>query len=125
MSNNNYIIGRRLEYDIMKVLNKYLPKTCTIHRTSGSHTGADVIVIQHRMACKIQAKSKKVSSGSLIAKNRDIMNRIISDIELLKLDKDHRPFNSRRIPDNIQVRYSSYNEAVDDVLDILRRAIFE
>jgi len=56
----NYKTGVRLEYLVVNTLKEHLPKNCTVHRTAGSHTGADVIVIQKRRAIKIQCKSKKV-----------------------------------------------------------------
>lgn len=58
--NANYVAGRKLEYLVVNTLKEHLPKNCTVHRTAGSHTGADVLVVQQRRCTKIQCKSKKV-----------------------------------------------------------------
>jgi hypothetical protein len=60
MPNPNYLAGRRLEYKIINLLKKHLPKEkYTIIRTAGSHSPVDVYVIEHRtkQGFGIQAKS--------------------------------------------------------------------
>jgi hypothetical protein len=57
----NYQTGRKLEYLVMGVLKRNLPGNCTVHRTAGSHTGADLIVVQERRAIKIQCKSRRMA----------------------------------------------------------------
>ncbi len=63
MPNRNYEAGRRLEYLVMNTLKANLPKNCNVYRTAGSHSEADVIVIEKRRNIKravtIQCKSKK------------------------------------------------------------------
>ena len=59
MPNRNYEAGRRLEYLVINTLKANLPGNCNVYRTAGSHSEADVIVIQKRRAVTIQCKSKK------------------------------------------------------------------
>jgi len=62
MSNKNYVIGRKLEYKIMKILKEALSKDkYTIIRTAGSHSPVDIYVIEHRtrQGFGIQCKSRK------------------------------------------------------------------
>ena len=59
MPNRNYEAGRRLEYLVIHALKSFLPTNCKVYRTAGSHSEADVIVIQKRRAVTIQCKSKK------------------------------------------------------------------
>jgi len=55
----NYKTGVKLEYLVMGTLKNFLPHNCRVYRTAGSHSKADVIVIQKRRAVTIQCKSKK------------------------------------------------------------------
>lgn len=66
MTNPSYRAGVRFEYEVMNLLKKHLPKNCSIHRTAGSHSEADVIVTKSlgkqgrdRVAVLIQCKTKK------------------------------------------------------------------
>lgn len=59
MPNRNYEAGRRFEYLVMNTLKEHLPKNCTVHRTAGSHSKADIIAIQKRKVVTIQCKSKR------------------------------------------------------------------
>ena len=63
MPNRNYEAGRRLEYLVMGTLRNFLPHNCRVYRTAGSHSEADVIVIEKRRNIKravtIQCKSRK------------------------------------------------------------------
>ena len=67
MSNPSYKAGVRLEYEVMKILKKYLAHgKYTIIRTAGSHSAVDIVVLKHvgqqgidREYVGIQCKTKK------------------------------------------------------------------
>lgn len=59
MKTPNYRTGVKLEYLVMAILKAHLPLNCNVYRTAGSHSEADIIVIQNRRAATIQCKSRK------------------------------------------------------------------
>jgi hypothetical protein len=124
MPNKNYETGRKLEYLIVNTLKEHLPKSCDVIRSAGSH-GADIVVVQSRRAVKIQAKSRKIKQSRLAQERRKLLRRIIPLVEDLRLSKDDRPFHNTKIPANISVKYSSHNNAIDEVLRLLEELLYE
>jgi Holliday junction resolvase len=87
ITNKNYIRGRKLEYDVMKIFEK---ANYYVFRNAGSHGVADVIAIKDDEVVLIQCKSGKKPTKQERKQMFDFHIKTSPNIEILLAHKEPR-----------------------------------